>query len=303
MPNYLIGTISAFLSPIQDAWAVILDSYLSNRIFERISSLIFLSSTFSVLVLPFVWIGGHPHLLPAKLIGIVAIISLIEVLYQFPYYWSFRKADTSVVTCLFSIGGIIVPVFAYLIVKERLSIVQYAGYLGITICAAFLAFDWKKFRLNQAAWLMLGVSVMLSLQEVLYKYCFEHGADWATVMTWSSVIQFFFAGMLVLGPTARKDLGKTFISIKSVGPLVMLMQLLTWGGEATDTYALSLIPASVASGIENMEPIFVLVFAAFFIKKKPELFREQLGGSSIFKKVLLFVFMAIGAVLVVLGGK
>lgn len=204
------------------------------------------------------------------------IISLIEVLYQFPYYWSFRKADTSVVTCLFSVGGIIVPIFAYLIVNERLSVVQYVGYFSITICAALLAFDWRKFRLNQAAWLMLGVSVMLSLQEVLYKYCFEHGANWVTVMTWGSIIQFFFAGTCALGPAARKDIGKTFISIKAVGPLVALMQLLTWGGEATDTYALSLIPASVASGIENTEPIFVLTFAALFIKKKLTCFGNNL---------------------------
>jgi len=303
VPKYLIGIASALLSPIQDAWAVILDSYFSNRIFQRITALVFLSSAFNVLVLPFVWLGGHPHLIPLKLFGIIVAISLIEVLYQYPYYWSFRKADTSVVTALFSFGKIIVPVLAYFIVRERLSVVQYVGYFGVTICATFLAFDWKKFRLNQAAWLMLGVSAMLSLQQVLYKYCFEHGADWVTVLTWCSIVQFSLAGIFSLRPTIRRDIVTTAKSIRYIVPLVFLMQLLTWGGEATASYALSLIPASVASGIDSTQPIFVLVFAALFVKKKPDLFREHLEGGSLLKKILLFVVMAIGAVLVALGGK
>jgi len=303
VPSYLIGITSAFLGPIQDAWAVILDSYFSNRIFQRITILIFLSSAFNVLILPFVWLGGQPHFLPVKLVEIVVAISLIEVLYQYPYYWSFRKADTSVVTSLFSFGKIIVPVFAYFMVQERLSVTQYVGYFVVTIGATLLAFDWRKFRLNQAAWLMLGVSAMLSLQEVLYKYCFEHGANWVTVLTWCSVIQLLLAGIFTFGSSARRDIGRTAMSIKSVGPLVILMQLLTWGGEATESYAISLIPASVASGIDSTQPIFVLAFAALFVRKKPDLFREQLEGSSLLKKVLLFVFMAVGTVLVALGGK
>lgn len=303
MPSYVIGITSAFLSPIQDAWAVILDSYFSNRIFQRITTLILFSSTVNIVILPFVWLAGRPHLLPVKLVEIAVAISLIEVIYQYPYYWSFRKADTSVVTSLFSFGKVIVPVLAYFMVHERLSMIQYVGYFGITISAAFLAFDWRKFRFNQAAWLMLGVSAMLSLQEVLYKYCFEHGADWVTVLTWCSVIQLLLAGIFALGPKTRHDVGRTVMSIKSVGPLVILMQLLTWGGEATETYALSLIPASVASGIDSTQPIFVLVFAAFFVKKKPDMFREQLQGGSLLKKILLFVFMAVGTVLIALGGK
>src|SRR5882724_12065809 len=156
VPSYVIGITSAFLAPIQDSWAVILDSYFSNRIFKRITTLILLSSTVNVVILPFVWLGGHPHLIPVKLVEIVVAISLIEVLYQYPYYWSFRKADTSVVTSLFSFGKIIVPVLAYFMVKERLSVIQYVGYFGITIGATLLAFDWRKFRFNQAAFLMLG---------------------------------------------------------------------------------------------------------------------------------------------------
>jgi hypothetical protein len=34
VPSYVIGITSAFLTPIQDAWAVILDSYFSNRILD-----------------------------------------------------------------------------------------------------------------------------------------------------------------------------------------------------------------------------------------------------------------------------
>jgi uncharacterized membrane protein len=135
MPRYLLGIISAFLAPIQDAWANILDSYLSNKLFERITTLVLFSSAFNVVVLPLVWLFARPHFLSARLLMIVSGISLIEVIYQFPYYWSFRKTDTSIVTSLFSFGKIFVPFLAFFAVKERLSIPQYIAYFGITLCA------------------------------------------------------------------------------------------------------------------------------------------------------------------------
>src|SRR5206468_147478 len=113
--------------------------------------------------------------LSGKLLAVAAGIALIEVVYQFPYYWSFRKTDTSIVTSLFSFGKILVPFLAFFVVKERLSVHQYIAYFGITVCATLLAFDPKKFRLNRAAWLMLGVSAILSVQTVLYKYAFDQG--------------------------------------------------------------------------------------------------------------------------------
>jgi len=304
VPSYIIGIASAFLAPIQHAWAVILDSYFSNRIFERITTLVLLSSVFNILVLPFVfWLSGYPNILSLELIGIVAAISLIEVFYQYPYYWAFRFADTSVVTSLFSFGKIVVPIFAYLIVRERLTTLQYIGYVGATICATLLVFDWRKFRVNRTLWLMAGVSIMLSLQEVLYKYCFENGADWVSVLTWRSVIQVLIAGAFALGSSTRRDIFQTAASIKGAGILVILMQLLTWGGDATYSYALSLIPASVVSGIDTTQPIFVLAFASLFARKQPDLFREQLEGGSLLKKGILFAFIAASTALITLGGK
>ncbi|HWD92272.1 MAG TPA: hypothetical protein VG938_07980 [Verrucomicrobiae bacterium] len=302
MPRYLLGIASAFLAPIQDAWANILDSYLSNKIFERITTLVLFSSAFNVIVLPLVWLFSRPHFLPVKLIMTVTGISLIEVIYQFPYYRSFRKTDTSIVTSLFSFGKIFVPFLAFFLVKERLSILQYVAYFGITLCATLLAFDAKKFRLNQAAWLMLGVSVILDVQTVLYKYAFEQGADWTTVLTWSSLIQFFFAGVLAFGTSnARRDVVLTTKQIKHVGLPVIFMQMLTWGGEAAESYALTIVPASVVSGVDSAQPIFVLAFALLFVRRNPELFHERLESQNLIKKMILFVLMGAGTIVVTFG--
>ena len=149
---------------------------------------------------------------------------------------------------------------------------------------------------------MLGVSVILDVQTVLYKYAFEQGADWTTVLAWSSLMQFVFAAFLAMATgNARRDVVLTAKQIKHVGLPVIFMQILTWGGEAAESYALAIVPASVVSGVDGAQPIFVLVFALLFARRNPELFHEQLENQNLLKKVILFILLGVGTVFVTFG--
>ena len=298
MSPYLLGIFSAFVEPVLHAWANILDSYLSNKLFQRLIPLIFASSLVGIILIPFVVFFASPLSIPMRFAGILFLIALIEVLYLYPYYCALRCADTSVVASLFSLGKVFVPALAFLFLGEHLTIVQYAGFFILTASSVFLALDIRKMRFNRAFVLMLGVSILLAIQSVLLKYVYEHGVGWGSSIIWMSAFQFLIAVALVLIFSSRVELKRTANTIRSYLPLFLLMELLTWGGTLAGSFAIYLIPISIAKGIASTQPMFVLLYAFLFAQVSPDVFREYLGRGEVIKKALLFLSAVLGVLFI-----
>lgn len=177
MTAYLIGLLIAFAEPVFYAWTNVLDEYFSEKLFHRLTPLIFFSAIVSLCLLPVIWIISPPSFISFNAAAILFVISLIEVLCLYPYYWALRRADTSVVASLFSLGTLFVPVAAFFLVGERLAGSQYLGLCVLAAATILLALDIRKMRLNGAFMLMLLVSAILAVQSVLLKYVYEHGVS------------------------------------------------------------------------------------------------------------------------------
>src|SRR5207249_4565371 len=98
-----------------------------------------------------------------------------------------------------SLGRVFTPLLALAFVGEKLTVIQYVGFFTIIGSTVLLMFDTKRLRFDQSLWLMLIVSSGLSLQTVLFKFAFEHGGQWGSVMTWSMISELAIAGGLLLG--------------------------------------------------------------------------------------------------------
>ena len=219
----------AFLTPILHALSCIVDAHFSNNIFKKVPSLVFYATISNIIIIPFlflfgtpiippleilaIFLFGTPIIPPLEILAILFIISLIEVCYQIPYYHALRNIDTSIVVALFSLGKITIPVLAYFIVNEKLSLIQYCGF-GIILLSTFLLnFDIKKLKINIAFFLMLVVSVLLSLSSVLSKYSLQ-SVDFVTVLFWGSIFATSICLSLLLLPQYRTDIVSTFPQYK-----------------------------------------------------------------------------------------
>ncbi len=140
-------------------------------------------------MLPVIWFLDAPSFVSLKLGLLLFVISVIEVLYLYPYSWSLRHTDTSVVASLFSLGKIFVPVFAFILVNERLTALQYSGFFILVIANILITFDFRKMRLNKAFALMFMVSFVLSIQAVLLKYTYEQGVGWGSSIFWMTLFR------------------------------------------------------------------------------------------------------------------
>jgi drug/metabolite transporter (DMT)-like permease len=125
-----------------------------------------------------VFIVDPPYMLSGRFFGIALIIAIIEIGYLFPYYWSLREIDTSVVASLFSLGKVFIPLFAFFVLSERLALIQYFGFFLIIGSSAALSFDRTKLKLNRSFFFMAIVSLVLMGEAILYKYSFAAGATW-----------------------------------------------------------------------------------------------------------------------------
>jgi uncharacterized membrane protein len=249
MPNYFLRVSIAFLEPVFHAWCNVIDSYFSNKVFNKLSIFIFIGTVFNLIFVPIIIIVTHPIMPPLWAIGILMGISLVGVFYVFSYYWSMRSADASVVASLFSVGKIFLPIMAYFIVGERLTSIQYFGFSVIVISVTVLNFDIKKFRVNKALLFMVGVSLITSLEAVMYKYVFDHGISWGTVTVTEMIMQTVIAGIFAVSCNSFVDWYNTIKLIIKNWRVATIQQVFEWVGNKSETLALSLIPVSVGNGI------------------------------------------------------
>ncbi len=296
MPVNIFGVALSFVSTALYAGSNILDSFFSNKIVTYVTPLIFLSSLFGLIITPIVWFFSPPQILPLPLFAILLAIVGIQIAYQYPYYWSLRLTDTSVVTSLFSLGKIITPLIAFFLLGERLSESQYIGFILIICSATALTLDIKKLRFNTAFYLMLFTSLILSISAILEKYLYNHGVGWGSVIIYIALLQFFISGLCMLIPKHKKELATLFGNVRRIGVPYLLEEMGTWGGDVTSAWGLFLIPVSVLRALGSTQPLFVLAYTLLFERKLPDYFKED--GELPLKKITFYVLIVLGTILV-----
>jgi drug/metabolite transporter (DMT)-like permease len=290
----------ALISPILHGLSNILDEYFINKIFKNIRVLIFFVSFLNLILGSIIFLIKQPTLPTLSVLPFLIIIGLIEILYLVPYCLALKSTDTSVVASMFSIGHILVPVLAFFIIKESLQSHQYLGFLIIILSSFLLSFEpKKKFKINIALFYMFLCSLMLSIETVLYKYvCTIY--DWANGFVWIIFISFVFIFIFFLiSKKYRNEIKKEFPKFKQNSKLLIFEQLLTFTGELSAAYVISLIPVTLEKGISASQPIFVLLYAIILNKFFPNVFKEKIDKKSIFKKIFLFILMIFGIVITI----
>ncbi len=283
----------AFLTPILHALSCIVDAHFSNNIFKKVPSLVFYATISNIIIIPFLFLFGTPIIPPLKILIVLFIISLIEVCYQIPYYHALRNIDTSIVVALFSLGKIAVPVLAYFIVNEKLNFTQYCGF-GIILLSTFLLnFDIKKLKINIAFFLMLIVSLLLSLSSVLSKYSLQ-SVDFVTVLFWGSLLTTSISLSFLLLPQYRTDIISSFPQYEKRIKLFLSNEILNQGGTLAGTIALAHLPVLAVKSIGSSQSIFTLLLGFVLYKIFGNSFKENLTRQEVIKKLISFTAIIIG---------
>lgn len=291
--------IIALLAPIFYAVSNIFDNILANKNFKNPVTLTFYSSLFNIVFVIFLFLFSDLSLPSISLLPIFILLGIINVLYLFPYYKGLQSDDTSIVVSFFGLGRIFIPIWAFFIIGEQLSALEYIGIALIIIGSVLLSIrgSLKDVKFSKAIFYILLASFIISIEGVLLKYLFEQGVSVSSGVAWEMLISFIYTLFFLLHKKTRLDIVENLALFKKKIFLFFLEEGATFIAFFSGSYALSIAPVSLVRGIGALTPFFVLAYAKLLNKKYPYLFNEQIGVGNTLKKIILFSITALGVFL------
>ncbi len=285
----------AFLAPFLYALTILIESRLSLDIFKKPATMCFFVSLTNCLFIPFVFFLGMPTLPSLQHIWLYLVLGIIDIAYLYPYYQALKKTDTSIVSALFTLGKIFVPILSYILLKDILSDIQYCGFLIILFASAVLSLKHPlHFRLNKAFYFMLLSSLLLSFRTVSAKYLLQTEASWINLLIYPNLISgaLIFAGLFF--KQLRKDIKKHRTIYFKKFKLFAINEFINFLALITSTFALSKLSPTICAAIEATAPFFILMIAAILTPFYGQKFKEQ--SVPFVWKICCFIIIIIGVI-------
>ena len=290
----------ALLAPALWGVANTIDSELINQRFTGVYPILVFSTLLNLIFLPVIFLFAMPELPTLHLLPYFVIIGALDTVYRYPYYKALKADETSIVTALWSLGRIFVPLLAFLVVGEKLQPLHYVAFFLIVLAGSLLTLkgSFKEMRVNSSLYWMILAAFLTSCETVIWKLLFEQ-TTWSTGFLWSGLLgslPIVLATLCV--PVLRRQVQSQVGAFHATIIPLAIEEAFTFVAGMIYTLALSLAPATLVNGVGSVQP-FIVLFYAFILQKftkyKP---KEEVATCSVIKKVVLFAVMAVGIVLI-----
>lgn len=289
----------AFLVPLLGGWSIIIENMLSNKTFKRPVTMVFYVSLSYALFLPLVLFYATPTIPDFQAFLCYVVLAVINIAYLYPYYLALKVIDTSIVSALFALGEITVPVMSYLWLGERLAFTQYIGFMIIVMSSVALSIKGNKIpKLHKAFFYMVFAAVIVSFSKVLEKYALNHDANWVNVVVYPRLMSGILPLLFLLVSKWRRNIVKNFPPYREKFKFFIVIELIEFLSAVAGIYALTAYSPVVITAVNSTEPIFVLAisFMLFYYLKIG--LSEKISPQVLLKKIFCFVLIILGVILV-----
>lgn len=290
----------ALLSAALYAIAEIIDNFLSNRKFKHPLTLVFFSSLFNLIFIPVLVVFQKPELPSLETIPLFILLGFVNIGYLYPYYKALKSEDTSVAISFLAIERVMVPILAFLIVNEVLEITQYVGIAIIVASVILLGLHHSRsrFKLSKGVWYITIASLFLAFEAILLKLLFMQGVSVSTAVAGESSIALLWGLGILLVPRVRRDIFGSFSLFVKISPLFLVEELFTFLGLYTEASAIEKTSVSIVKGVTMASPFFLILYAWIAGGLFPSAFKEDLHRKKVVRKLILFLVLIIGVILV-----
>ncbi len=253
------------------------------------------------LALPFLFLFGMPDFSEIFTVSLPLLLTLLILMstVNIPYYFALKQIDVSIVSSLFNLSEILLPLAAFIFLGEVLSPVGYAGFFLIVFSLLVLNYNRKKrLKVNNAFWLISISALLLVFEGVLTKYLLGE-VDWRLLLFLELIFQPFFISLFLLNKKLRKQVVHDIGSFKKSIYLISASEICYFLGGAASFYALARIPLLELDVISDTQPIFIMFIALFtglFVRSN---ILEKVDIKNICKKTVCFSLIIWGLILVI----
>jgi drug/metabolite transporter (DMT)-like permease len=294
----------AFSGPVLWAISTHVDKYLVERYFKHsdVAVLLLFTALMGLLALPFIAYCDRTILEPGA--DSIALIILSGVLYMGAtlfYLHALQSEEASVVAPFFQAVPLFGYVLAYVVLGERLSMLQATG--GVLIVAGTLIVSLRfgqpahKFKLRLVL-LMLGCGLTAAVSSLIFKLFAIQVAFWTTTF-WMFVGEAIFGLALLCVASYRRQLVDLFrANAAALMGINGSNELINLGGGLGSRYALMFAPLSIVQAISSTTTLFVFAFGVLLSLLFPQLGRETLSRRDLLQKGMAAALVALGVVLI-----
>lgn len=240
-----------------------------------------------------------------KFIGLNSIILLLfagvlQVFYTIPYFTALNSDDTSRVVPLMQFIPVFTLILSIIFLNETMTIKQIIGLAIVVLTGIYLSsdkIDGKIFKLRKAFWFMLLAAFMFGTSSILFRFVSRDSNFWIN-------LSYQFMGMgiasfilLIIPKIRRKIITQTKL-LKSVVGLVAIVNGIVILAQMTEAYAVTLVAVPYVNLIGSIQPIVLLIFGIILTKWIPNIIKEDISNSIVFKKLVSVLFILVGFYLV-----
>jgi drug/metabolite transporter (DMT)-like permease len=289
----------AFLVPLMGGLSIIIENLLSNKTFKHPITMVFYVSLSYALFLPLVLFYGTPSIPSGEVFICYVVLAFINIAYLYPYYLALKVIDTSIVSALFALGEITVPVMSYLWLGERLAFTQYIGFAIIVMSSVALSIKGNKIpKLHKAFFYMVFAAIIISFSKVMEKYALNNDDNWINVVVYPRLMSGILPFLFLLVAKWRRNIVKNFPPYKEKFRFFIGIELIEFLSAIAGIYALTAYSPVVITAVNSTEPIFVLAisFMLFYYLKMG--LSEKISTQILLKKLFCFVLIILGVILV-----
>lgn len=298
----------AFVAPLFWALVNIIDLILVNKVYEDEYDGAIVTGFFQII--PWLLVPFLGFSIPAGEIALLAMLG--GMLYCASMFFYFRALfatnDASLILVIWNLTALVVPILAFLILQERLSLIHYAGIIITFMGVLFLTLNKKVGRGNikKVAAIMSWAVLFFSLSMVIQDSVYSNTTFWSGFLFFS--LGNILGSIIIFGLRKKETLGHIFSLNKRYFGWFLATELVTLTGVVSSQRTIDLSPSvSYVAAIESIQPAFIMIlsaviFAAFAIlslrnkEMMKKIYDEQLVGSG--AKIIAIIIMVVGIYLI-----
>jgi uncharacterized membrane protein len=300
---FFIAIISPFLSSVIHH----IDKYILSKLSKEpaIGSLIIFSSLVPGFILPII-LAFRPNILSlsGEFISLLLFGGILSALSLLFYFYALEEEETSVIAPMFQL----IPIFGYFlgiaVLQETLDLNKILASLIVILGASMLSFEIQdeggfRFKLKPTL-LMIGASLFLAINDVLFKKVAISGTGYLSAIFWSLAGYVVFGlALLCFAKNYRQSFKRTtqnngskFVSLNLFNELLQNISVTTF------SFALLLAPIALVMLVDSYQPVFVLVIGIVMTKYFPKIVKEKISPKHLFHKVVAISIIVIGSIFV-----
>ena len=295
----------ALLAPL--LWACVnhIDKYLLSTHFKgnNVGALMLFSTLIAVPLLP-VMFALNPSALGMKWehIALLLGVGILGGLAVWLYLHALDEEEASIIVPLFQTTPIFGFIFAFFLLGETITPVQFVGCLLIITGSVIITLEFDEERhvrlKKKVAFLMLGSAAIFGLYETIFKVVAIEEPFWSSIF-WQHV-GLLIVGLCLLFVTRFRK--RFFSLIKEYGVRITALnvgsELLTILGNVITSYVLLLAPVVLVLVITGIQPMLVFLVGIILTFLFPHIIRERTSTWHLVHKASAILIMFIGMTMI-----